>query len=343
MRKRGLCLACLLLVLGGCGFGEIKSTYQKGLEALEAGEYDTAVSSMDQAIQEEYRLPEAYRAKGIASIALGDYPAAIAALQRSLNALDMSNESFERDTLYYLAEARNAYGEPAKALEVYGEILSRREEWQAYYLRGETYFKLGRYQEAAADFTSAVANSEDYELYFQIYQLYAGTSRENDGTVYLEKALEIPNSTAEGYYNRGRAYYYMKEYEKAEQELKEAMNQESPEAMLLLGKVYLVKKDTDSARAMYQQALQREDQKAQAYNGLALCDMAEENYDAALDNIQKGLAQEGADRQPLLFNEIVAYEHKLDFAMAKEKMEDYLALYPDDEAAQREAQFLESR
>lgn len=343
MKKHALCLACLALILGGCGSSGVKLTYQKGMAALEAGEYETAVSSMDEAIQEEYRLPEAYRAKGVASLKLGDYPSAIAALQRSLNALDISNESFERDTLYYLAEARNAYGEPAKALEVYGEILSRKEEWQAYYLRGETYFKLGQYDAAAEDFNSAIENSENYDLYFQIYELYAGSNRENDGTAYLQKALEISDSTGEGYYNRGRVYYYLKEYEKAEKELVEAMNQDCPEAVLLLGKVYLVKKDTDSARSMYQQALQKEEQKAQAYNGLALCDIAEENYDSALDNIQKGLDQEDGDKQPLLFNEIVVYEHKLDFATAKEKMEAYLALYPDDEAAQREAQFLESR
>lgn len=343
MKRRGLCLACLLLFLGGCGSDEIKATYEKGVSALEAGEYETAVAAMDEVIGQDYRLPEAYRVQGIASMELGDYPAAISALQRSLNALDMSNKAFERDTLYYLAEVRSSCGEPDKALEIYDVLLSRHEDWQAYYLRGKTYFHLKEYEKASEDFLSAVADSGDYELYIQIYQLYARENLENDGIVYLEKALEISDSTAEGSYNRGRIYYLLKEYEKAETELAEAMEQGSQEAMLLRGKVYLVKKDVDSARDMYQQALEKEEQQAQAYNGLALCDIAQGDYDGALANIQEGLQQENAEKQYLLYNEIVAYEYKLDFETAKEKMGQYLAIYPEDEEAKREAQFLESR
>lgn len=344
MRKRGICAVCLALLLTGCGSDSAKTAYEKGVTALQAGEYETAVQAMDEVIGQEYRLPEAYRIQGIASLQLGDYPEAIASLQRSLNALDMSNASFERDTLYYLAEARNAYGEPARAIEIYDELLGREEEWQAYFLRGKTYFKLEEYEKAREDFERAVENSKDTDLYIQIYQLYKGTSLEKDGTDFLEKALQIRDETAEGYYNRGRVYYYLQEYEKAEDELTQAMDQGKPEAMLLLGRVYLVKKDVDGARQMYQQALEKEEKKDQAYNGLPLCDIAEENYDGALEQIQKGLQSEGGTaRQQLLYNEIIVYERRLDFETAREKMESYLAVYPDDEEAQREAQFLESR
>ena len=58
-----------------------------------------------------------------------------------------------------------------------------------------------------------------------------------------------------------------------------------------------------------------------AYNGLAVCDIYEKDYDGALANIQKGLSLSGEeDKRGLLYNEIVAYEYKLDFLTAKAKM-----------------------
>ena len=47
--------------------------------------------------------------------------------------------------------------------------------------------------------------------------------------------------------------------------------------------------------------------------------------------------------QELRRNEIIALEYLQDFAQAREKMTEYLADYPDDEAAAREYEFLQSR
>ena len=47
--------------------------------------------------------------------------------------------------------------------------------------------------------------------------------------------------------------------------------------------------------------------------------------------------------QELYFNEIVAYERKLDFATAKAKAQEYIQNYPSDEAGQKEWVFLSTR
>ena len=47
--------------------------------------------------------------------------------------------------------------------------------------------------------------------------------------------------------------------------------------------------------------------------------------------------------QELRRNEIIALEYLQDFVQAREKMTSYLADYPDDEAAAREYEFLQSR
>ena len=47
--------------------------------------------------------------------------------------------------------------------------------------------------------------------------------------------------------------------------------------------------------------------------------------------------------QDLLFNEIVAYERKMDFATALSKTQEYVNMFKDDQAAAKELIFLQSR
>ena len=90
--------------------------------------------------------------------------------------------------------------------------------------------------------------------------------------------------------------------------------------MIFLGEVYLSKNDLESARASYEDYIQEEADAAQGYNGLALCDLAEGDYESALNNIQNGIQQADTEEmQDLLFNEIVVYEKSLDFETAKGK------------------------
>ena len=75
-----------------------------------------------------------------------------------------------------------------------------------------------------------------------------------------------------------------------------------------------------------------------------MCCLAAGEYDQAIQYIEQGLSLgEDTGKQELLFNEIVAYEKKLDFTTARVKAENYVALYPTDEAGQKEYTFLKTR
>ena len=81
-----------------------------------------------------------------------------------------------------------------------------------------------------------------------------------------------------------------------------------------MGMVYLAQDDVENAQAMYKQYISAVGDSAKGYNGLALCDIRNGDYDSALDNITKGLPTATTDEmQSLLFNEIVAYEKKAGF------------------------------
>lgn len=344
MKKTWAVCGCLVLLLTGCGDKQADQDYADGMAALKKQEYDVAIEEFNQVIESGERLPEAYRGLGIAWLEKESYPEAIAAFSRSLNNMDDPEESFEKDVMYYLAESRLAQGDVEKAIQVYGDILKKGEEPQAFFLRGKTYMQQKEYEKAGKDFDRALKDCKDYNLYINIYQIYVEMNRAVDGDIYLEQALALEPQTGEDYYHRSRIYEIQKNYDEAKKELIESMKLGYEDAMLLLGRVYLETDDTASARAMYQEYLTEGRNKARAYNGLAICDISEENYDGALEQIQKGLAeQDEEENQSLLYNEIVAYEYKKDFATAKIKMQEFLEKYPEDQQALRENEFLETR
>jgi tetratricopeptide (TPR) repeat protein len=344
MRKIWMIFGCAALLIAGCGNSTADQHYKNGVKSLENEDFDTAAAEFNQVIAGEERLPEAYRALGIAYLEKESYPESIAAFSRSLNNLDESDEKFEKDVMYYLAQARLAYGETDKAIAVYTDILKKGEDAQAFFLRGRTYINNSDYENAKKDFTRALKDCTDYNFYINIYQIYADKNKTVDGSEYLNMALEMEPQTGEDYYHRGRIYEYQKDLASAKDSLIESLQMGYEDAMLLLGRVYLEMEDSASARSMYQEYLSEGTSGAKAYNGLALCDIYEGSYDDALANIQKGLAEnDSQENQGLLYNEIVAYEYKKDFATAKDKMNTYLEQYPEDKEALRENEFLSTR
>ena len=164
----------------------------------------------------------------------------------------------------------------------------------------------------------------------EIYEAYLDKDMEADGTRYLEAALSSEAKDAQDHCDRGRVYYYMEDYSNAKKELLEATKKDNTEALLLLGMVYLAQDDVENAQAMYKQYISAVGDSAKGYNGLALC--------------TKGLPTATTDEmQSLLFNEIVAYEKKLDFATALTKVQEYIEMFPEDSVAKKERAFLKTR
>lgn len=341
MKKLGiLCMLCCVFFLAGCVSREAKEGYEKGAGALEQKNYETAAQDFQAVIDMEEKLPEAYRGLGVAQYHRGKYAEASIALSKCLVSMEKENPEFEKDVKGYLALSRSKRGEYEEAIEVYGDLLVLEENPDYYYLRGKCYLALENQEAARADFDRAAKKSRDYNLFVNIYESYDALQMNADGSAYLEQALELVGDT--DYYSRGLIHFYLQDYTSAKDNLIQAINQkDDSKAILLLGKVYLSMGDVANARAMYQEYTKDEDYAAKAYNGLALCDIAEESYDSALINIQKGLEYEDEEvEQSLLFNEICVYEYLKDWDNARAKTAEYITRYPTDEEAIRENEFL---
>lgn len=343
-------IICLLaaglgaLLLTGCG-GENQKTYEQANADLEEANYDYALNEYQACISAGYKLAQSYRGSGIVKLRTGDYQGAIDDLTNALND-EKTGKSDRKDLLEYRAAAElkaELYDQAMADCQTLTEDYSLNAN--DYYLTGCVALAMDSYDEASSNFSEAYGSDSTYEMAIQIYEAYLGQDMEADGTRYLEAALKTEAKTADDYCERGKVYYYMDDYENARTELTTAADKGSTEATLILGMVYMAQGDTSNARSFYQQYIDADgDDPAKGYNGLALCDISDGDYDSALQNISQGLGDATSDEmRDLLFNEIVVYEKKLDFSTALSKAQEYVQTFKDDDAAAKELTFLQSR
>nr|WP_294658179.1 tetratricopeptide repeat protein [uncultured Blautia sp.] len=333
-----------ITLLTGCG-GENKKTYEQANTDLEQGNYDYALNEYQACISAGYKLVDSYRGSGIVKLRTGDYQGAINDLTNALND-ENAGKSDQKNILEYRATAElkaELYDQAMADCQTLAENYSLNAN--DYYLTGCVALAMDSYDEASSNFSEAYGNDSTYEMAIQIYEAYLERDMEADGTRYLDAALKTEPKSGDDYCERGRVYYYMEDYDNAIKELTEAVDKNNIEGMQLLGQVYMAKGDTSNARTFYQQYIDAEgEDPAKGYNGLALCDIADGNYDSALQNISQGLGDASSEEmKDLLFNEIVVYEKQMDFATALSKAQTYVETFKDDQAAARELVFLQSR
>ncbi len=340
--KAAACGAAAAVILAGCG--ENRQIYDQAGKDLEQGSYSYALEGYLESASDGVEVTRSHRGAGIALMRLGRSLEAADEFTAALYGEDVSKQ-MQRDLYAYRATAYLEGGDHASAMADCQTLQQEFEiDMDVCFLTGAVALAMDSYDEAMAEFEKAYDKKPSYETAFMIYQEYLDRGMEADGTRFLEKSLNNQPKSAQDYCDRGRVYYYMEDYGNAAQELIQAVNKDNTEALLLLGMVYLAQHDSSNARAMYTQYVTRVGNTAKGYNGLAQCDIEDGNYESALRNIENGIPSATTEEmQSLLFNEIVVYEKRLDFATAEEKCREYTAMFPDDEAARKELTFLRSR
>ena len=344
-RRIWTALPLILLLFTGCERGEDPAYVASGMDAVENMDYETAIQYFDEAIEAQKDQVAALRGKGIAYMGLGDYVSAVEAFDSALSLTDEKMPDTIRDIRYYKASALYKAEKYDDTITVCSEMINSAPEGDAYYLRGACFMAREEYDQAKVDFDNAVKCSPgDYDLYLNIYGCYLEKNRSADGDVYLKKALSIQDSSKEANYQKARIYFYLEDYDRAKSYLDGLVEEKNQEAMELMGQIYLAMEDTIHARKIYEDCIAAFGETPEYDNGLVLCDLADEDYDGALEHIARGRELPGEEgQQELLYNSIIAWEYKGDFEMARQKAEEYVAVYPADERGQREYTFLQSR
>jgi tetratricopeptide (TPR) repeat protein len=288
----------------------------------------------------------AYRQIGINAMESGDYAGAVDAFNSALGQCIGKITENELDICYYKAAAQYASGDSEGAVATYTAIIDYdKKAADAYYLRGCVYLKQGNTESAVSDFDAAVQyNSDDYELYVNIYENLLAYDMTEKGEEYLNKAFDIKGNSAEDYAWRGRIYYYLGQYDNAMTELNSALDKESVIANLYIAQVYEAQSDSENAEVYYQNYVNSGAADSEAMNSLGEIEMAKGNYSGALTYLQQGIAMGNVtNRRELMQNLIICYEYTFDFNSAWNIVQEYVQAYPDDASAQREYIFLKNR
>lgn len=339
------CVLCLCPLLSGCGAEGTDSYIKQGMTAVQALDYEEALSLFRAGEEngEDKRL--LYRGMGIAYMGQTDYESAIAYLEAALKLSNGKVEDMDFDMNYYLATAYFKNGQAQEAIQAYNAILALRpKEMDAYYLRGCVELSQNDYEKAQADFDAAIAlDPKNYDQMIRIYMVLEEYGYEEVGERYLQNAM-MENEKSISDYDMGRICYYMGDYENARNFLTNLKTTTDYGAALYLGRTYEALGDYNYAASIYADYVEYDQTKAEIYNQLGLCRMEMREYDLALAAFQAAMkVEDNGMMQTLKFNEIVTYEYMGDYKTAAALMNSYLRSYPDDETAKREYEFLQTR
>ncbi len=348
MRKTSffLAAAAMAFLMTACGSGGGTDNLDKGMDAIELLKYDEAQTYFDAALEASENPRLVWRGKGIAYMGAMDYENAIASFEEALQHGGYTPQDIDFDINYFMAVCFYKNGEPDKAIERYNSILELKpKSVDAYFQRGVVELEQGKIDAATADFEKAISlDAKNYGLYIDVFSVMNEQGYTQEGKAYLNVAMEKGEKNMSAY-DKGRLYFYLEDYTNARNFLEQARSDgnRSEEVILLLGRAYEALGDSNYALKLYEDYVAQVPNGA-IYNQMGLCYCAMGSYGSAITAFEKGLSvQENNCKQQLAFNQIVAYEKSSQFEIAKTLMANYLKLYPDDEQAAREYEFLQSR
>ncbi|MBO5154445.1 MAG: tetratricopeptide repeat protein [Eubacterium sp.] len=293
----------------------------------------------------------AYRKIGMNAMAEGNYAEAIDNFQLALDQSKGQIRNLELDICMQKAEALYLNNQPEKAIAVCDAVLAYDKSYaSAYYLRGNLYLQQGDSKKALADYEQAAKYADaDYEIYIQLYVNLNRAGMKEEGEKYLNEALELKGKGRYHLTNRGYIYYLMGDYEKAKEQLLQAVAIEQKEGEDDKAELYLAQTaeqlgDEQTATQYYKAYAENHADDSVVLEELGNMAMEKGDYADACAYYQKGLQTTNPSNEQLLRRgEIAALEQMYEFEQAKDKMAQYVLDYPEDEQAAREYLFLKTR
>jgi serine/threonine protein kinase len=339
--------------------------YQQGIEQLERGNLDAAISHLDRAIRLDSDNAQAYHERGNAYFDAGNYSAAINdytdAIQRGNNPID---SYFNRGL------ARLESGDRRGAIQDFTEVLQLDpDETEAYYKRGLAHYEAGDYRLAIEDYTQVIRQRDNaIDTYYNRGLAYSASGKKQKAIADFTQAIQLDDQHVDAYYSRGRARFALGDYAGAEQDYTRTIQLDSDytdayanrcsvrinldkyevavtdctKAIQLAPKDWVAYNNRCIARynleqyekaiADCTQAIEFNSKFAKAYNNRALARMAVEDYEGAIADYSKAIQIEPNDAVAYN-NRAAAYVELGNLAKAMEDRTQAIRLDPDYAAA----------
>ncbi|MBI2822342.1 MAG: tetratricopeptide repeat protein [Acidobacteria bacterium] len=175
----------------------VKSDFDAGLAAAQAGRYDEAIASFKTALGKDETQPYVWANLADTYGKQKNYPEAIAAFNK---AIELKPD--DPNLLQNLGNIYGASGDTAKAQEMYTKAASMvpagaggATAAASYYNLGVTMVNAGKLNEAVDAFNKSVAADPTYaEAHYQLGVAYIGSGKSDEGVKSLEAYLKLAKS-----------------------------------------------------------------------------------------------------------------------------------------------------
>lgn len=289
---------------------------------------------------------KAHRGIGIAYYEAGEYEKAIVYFKEALKIKE--EEKLNKDLTYYIASSYEKSGNYKEALNSYDKILeTNKPNAEIYELIARTKYHLGELDQALVNYDKALKfNKNVYEYYFEKYAILTEMGDIKSAKEVLSQASAIKAKTKQDHYNLGKLYYISSDYEKAKLKLQESEEDGFISANYYLGEIYQSEDDFDVAIKFYKEYIEKEtnNQIVTVYSQLATCLIAKQNYEEALEVLDKGIkGNDASNLKEILYNQVIVYENLSRFEEAYKVANEYIKLCPEDKDMIREADFIQTR
>lgn len=206
----------------------------------------------------------------------------------SITSLVYSQEK-PADILNRANQHRNS-GNDIEAINNYSEYINLiKDNYNAYYLRGLTYYKLKMFKAAEADLLQVIELNDTLAVVYNILGLISQEQTENQTAMqYYSKALEYNYRYAEVYNNRGFLYGKIKNYNLALVDLNNAINFDKNKPGYYYNRGYiLVEMDKyQDALKDFTMAIQLNPNYSLAYMSRGICHYQLGNYSDCIYDLQ---------------------------------------------------------
>lgn len=314
-----------------------------GMAQLELKDYENAYKSFYVALSLDNTSREAYRGMGMVSYYSGEYSQAIGAFKKIIEQAGENYDDVTLEALQYYASLEIYYQDYAVALDCYDILVKHNFNVPLQrFMMGCIYTAQGMEGEAVLAYEDALKEyGNDYEIYYNIYTNFKSAGFDMRAESYLKRGLDLNSSDN---LLKGKTYYILGDYENAKTYLAKASDDGKDEADYYLAMAYEKLGNNQQAEELYKTYIAKYPLDADAYNQFGMYYMNSGKYEMALNIFKQGLAlnSESAKKE-LLYNEACCYEYLYEYKTAYEKFSEYVRLYPDDEAARHEYDFLSSR
>jgi len=234
-----------------------------------------------------------------------------------------------------LAEWKSAEGELDEALENLNQVIDADPGIiEARHVRGRIFLKKNKIEEAIAEFKEALKIDPEYEsAIFSLAQAYKRAKKYDEAIAGYKRLMELDPRDSKPPFNLGDIYLELKDVNKAIPYLQQSIQLDPEHSAMghnLLGAAYLEKKMLEKAEQEIRTALEMRPRIPDAYHNLGLLHEEKQEWNKALEEYKKEIELHPA-AYPALFNLALLYrnmgfiqeqvshleqaiEHKNDFA-----------------------------